>query len=79
MAEGKKWIVTLSSERPLGDVRRDLSGAGFKIDQVLEEIGVVTGECEPDVAEKVRGVKGVADISADAPIDLGPPDSPTTW
>jgi hypothetical protein len=79
MAEARKWVVTLSGERPLDAVRRDMEEAGFKAGHVLEAIGVVTGECDPEAAAKLRQVAGVADVSPDSPIDLGPPDSPTTW
>ena len=79
MAETKKWIVTLSGDRPLDEVRRDLDEAGFKPGQILKEIGIVTGECDSKVAAKLRRVAGVADVSPDSPVDLGPPDSPETW
>ena len=79
MAEQKQWVVTLSRERPLSDVRRELEGAGFEVDQVLEEIGVVTGRSDEACAEKLRALAGVADVAADRPIDIGPPGSPDTW
>jgi hypothetical protein len=79
MAEQDRWIVTLSSDRPLADLRSDLAEAGFAVDQELEEIGVVTGRCDEAAAGKVRRLRGVTDVSKDMPIDIGPPDSPTTW
>lgn len=79
MAEGKRWIVTTSGGRSLKDVARDLEAAGFAIDEVLEAIGIITGSASDSVAEKLRAVPGVADVSPDQPIDIGPPDSPTTW
>lgn len=79
MAEQKRRVVTLSSDRPAGEVHQDLADAGFAIDQVLEQIGVITGRCDDAVAGKVRAIRGVADVSDDAAIDIGPPDSPDTW
>lgn len=79
MAESKRWIVTTSGRRSPKDVSRDIESAGLAVDEVLEEIGVITGSASDSVAERVRGVPGVADVSPDQPIDIGPPDSPTTW
>jgi len=78
MAEGKKWIVTTSPEK-VSDVKKRLAEAGFSVDQVLHEIGSITGTASDDVIKKVRSVDGVADVSPDHPIDIGPPDSPVTW
>ncbi|HYN46878.1 MAG TPA: hypothetical protein VES64_09315 [Allosphingosinicella sp.] len=79
MAGQQRWVVTLSGDRPLADLRADLAGAGFKVDRELGAIGVVTGSCDDEAAGKVRSVRGVTDVSKDMPIDIGPPDSPTTW
>ena len=79
MAEQEKWVVTLSRHRPLADLRADLAGAGFAIDQELEEIGVVTGRCDEAGATRVRALPGVADVSKDQPIDIGPPGAPDVW
>jgi hypothetical protein len=78
MAKTKKWIVTTSPEQ-ISDVKKRLAEAGFSVDQVLHEIGSITGTASEDVIKKVRSVDGVADVSPDHPIDIGPPDSPVTW
>jgi len=75
----KGCIVTTSAERPVRAVAKDLSKAGFKVDQILEEIGSITGSCDASQIGKLRAIPGVADVSLDTPIDIGPPDSPTTW
>jgi len=79
VAESKRWIVTTSGGRSLKDVASDIKAAGFAIDEVLEAIGIITGSASDSVADKLRAVPGVADVSPDQPIDIGPPDSPTTW
>jgi hypothetical protein len=68
-------IVTLSGERTVRDVARDLRAAGLEIDQVLEETGIVTGTADSGIHARLRTIQGVADVSADHPIDIGPPDS----
>lgn len=79
MAEVDQWVVTTSGDRPVADVVRDLAEAGFAVGEVLDAIGVITGSCTGSVADAVRQVPGVADVSPDQPVDIGPPDSPTTW
>ena len=76
MSVSKGWIVTTSDERPLQDVIKDLTDTGFSVDQVLHEIGCITGTASQEMAEKARAIHGVADVSPDAPIDIGPPDAP---
>ena len=75
MAESKRWVVTTSGDRPLNDVARDIEAAGFAIDQVLEAVGIITGSATDSVAEAVRTIPGVTDVSPDVPVDIGPPDS----
>ena len=77
MAEKAKpaVIVTLSGERKVRDVARDLRAAGLDVDLVLEETGIVTGTAAPGTHATLRKIQGVADVSADHPIDIGPPGS----
>ena len=75
----KEWVVTISGDRPIGAIARDLGTAGLTKQQVLKEIGSITGAAsEKDVA-KLRKVRGVADVSPSEPIDIGPPSSDKTW
>ncbi|HWW74061.1 MAG TPA: hypothetical protein VNZ44_01625 [Pyrinomonadaceae bacterium] len=76
MAEGKRWIVTASGDRPLKDVKKELADEGFNVEDVLDEIGCITGQASEAVAEKLRSVRGVADVSPEPPpINIGPPDA----
>jgi hypothetical protein len=76
MAEDKKWIVTTSGEESLDDVRRRLTDEGFDVEEVFDAIGCIRGGASDDVAERLRSVPGVADVSPEPPpIDIGPPDS----
>jgi hypothetical protein len=68
-------IVTLSGERGIHEVTRELKAAGLKVDQVMEAVGVVTGSAAPATKAKLRKVRGVSDVSADHPVDIGPPDA----
>ncbi len=75
MATKKKqaMIITLSGDRPVRQVVKDLKTSGFEVEQVLDVIGSVTGLCDPKIVDKLRGISGVADVSEDQPIDIGPP------
>jgi hypothetical protein len=75
----KSWTVTTSGDRPLGDVAKDLRKSGFKVDELMTEIGIITGEAPDGAAAKARKVKGVTDVSSTPTADVGPPDSSDTW
>jgi hypothetical protein len=69
-------VVTLSGDRDAAEVTRDLEAAGFLVNEVLGAIGVVTGLADDKTVTKMRKVRGVADVSDDYPVDIGPPGSP---
>ena len=81
MAKGKRWIVTTSGDRTVNEVQKELGKKGFKVDQVFDEAGSITGEAEDDVADKVRNISGVVDVSPEESlnVDIGPPGSSDTW
>jgi hypothetical protein len=78
MADSHPLVITLSGERPLREVTADLEAAGLKIDQVLSEVGIVTGSAPAGAAARLRRVTGVADVSKDHGVDIGPPGSPVS-
>lgn len=79
MANKQDWVVTTSGDRPVKEVAKDLERSGFAVDQVLDEIGIITGAASEDVVKKARAIRGVADVSRDEAIDIGPPGAPETW
>lgn len=76
MTKGKRWIVTTTGKGSLEDVKKKLTKSGFTVDKVLDEIGIITGTTKDDDVERFRSVDGVADISPDEDVDIGPPDAP---
>ena len=72
---GRRWIVTLAEGAGAAKVRSRLLDAGFEVDQVLAEIGVVTGRCDDDVAARLRTLDEVEDVSPEGEIGIAPPDS----
>ena len=77
--KNKNWIVTTSADRPIKTIAKDLEKAGFSIGHVNGEIQSISGAAGDDIVEKLRSISGVVDVSADEPVDIGPPDSPDTW
>jgi hypothetical protein len=45
-----------SSDRPINDVVSDIEAAGFVIDPVLKQIGIITGSASDSVAEAVGAI-----------------------
>ncbi|BAR57670.1 putative transposase [Bradyrhizobium diazoefficiens] len=80
------WNKLLATARPLpfppargGEGTRSGAKAGFKIDQTLEQIGVITGNSDDKAVGKARAIRGVTDVSPELQIDIGPPNSRDTW
>lgn len=74
MGKNKRWILTTDSERPIREITKELTAAGFKVGQVHEHIGSVVVAADDDAVPKLKKVRGVVDVSPDSPIDIGPPD-----
>ena len=75
-AKKQSLVITTAGNRSVKDVARDLKDQGFDVEQVLEEINVVTGKGTADSKDKLRSVQDVLDVEEDHPIDIGPPGAP---
>ncbi|MER7010252.1 hypothetical protein ABT324_02330 [Saccharopolyspora sp. NPDC000359] len=75
----RRWVVTVASGRALTDVASALAGHGFTDMQLHDQIGVIVGAAEEDVADDARAVSGVLDVSPEGQVDVGPPDAPLSW
>ncbi len=73
MSSQPEWIVTLAPGSTPAAVARALRQAGFQVEQVLGEIGCITGRASAAVAEAARRVPGVDDVAGSGPVDIGPP------
>jgi hypothetical protein len=71
--KGQAMVITVSAERPIHEVARDLEAVGFEVEQVLEAIGSVTGSADPKILKQLSSIRGVVDVSEDQPVDIGPP------
>lgn len=77
-ARASNILVTLDDEaaRRPSVIAKKIEAAGLRNMQVLGEIGIVTGEATPAVAEKIRALKGILHVEDSAEIQLPPPDAP---
>jgi hypothetical protein len=53
--------------------------AGLEVEGVLDAIGIVTGRADANSIARLRKVRGVADVSPDYKVDIGPPGAPISW
>ena len=79
MPAKREWVITTSADHPIGEIAKAASAAGFTARQVLSEIGCIIGHCDDQMVGKLRSIPGVVDVSPSTDIDIGPPDSPSTW
>jgi hypothetical protein len=79
MPATKKWIITTSPDHSIEKIKKELVKAGFSVENVFDQIGSLSGTASDEVIEKLKSVDGVADVSPDHPINIGPPDAPVTW
>jgi len=78
MSTGRGMVVTVSN-RSTHDVAKDLKQAGFKVDQVLDAIGQVTGHATPGLKGRLKKIRGVDDVSeTHQDFNIGPPDAPVS-
>jgi hypothetical protein len=77
-AAGQTWVVT-TADRPVAEIAKELSAAGFSVEQTLDQIGVITGKSDHRAVKKARAIRGVTDVSPDPQFSVGPPNSHDTW
>jgi hypothetical protein len=70
-------IVIASGERPLREVSRELTAAGFQVGDVLDAIGQVTGHAPRGLKARLKKIRGVSEVTGTHPyFDIGPPGAP---
>jgi methylmalonyl-CoA mutase cobalamin-binding subunit len=57
------------------EVAEDLQEHGMKIDQVMDQVGIVTGSCPSDDLPALRQVPGVDHVESAHTFHLSPPHS----
>jgi hypothetical protein len=57
------------------EVVREIKQAGMKVEQQLNDIGVITGTIDSAKVESLNKVKGVAHVEESRQFHIAPPDS----
>jgi hypothetical protein len=73
-APKERVVITVSADRPLEEVAREVATAGADVVEVLTHIGIITGDADADTAERLRLIRGVVDVSRSHSIHLDPLD-----
>jgi hypothetical protein len=77
--EDQSFEVTIAvDDRHVGDldaVASRLREAGLSVENVLAEIGVITGRTDEEHAAALEDVEGVAHVERSREYQLAPPDS----
>lgn len=73
-----KVTVTVDRQHAaaIADVAEALRVTGMQVEQVLGDIGMVTGTIDADAEQSVRAVDGVQSVDRSVEFQLPPPDSP---
>jgi hypothetical protein len=59
----------------IDDLAERLRAAGMRVDQVLRQVGVITGSVDRSRRAAITSVPGVAVVEDDEPVQLAPPDA----
>lgn len=59
----------------LPDIQRALEASGMTVHQVLDVIGIISGEADEEAVDRIRGVAGVAHVEPERAFQLPPPES----
>lgn len=59
----------------LSELSEKLSGIGLKNVKQLENIGIITGRCNPKTLEKIRSVPGISAVETSGRVQISPPET----
>ena len=76
-ASNKKSVVIVVDDKKndIKEVAKDCRAAGLDVRDLLEFLGQITGEIEPEKADSLRHVRGVLSVEESHDYQLPPPDS----
>ncbi|HLP92301.1 MAG TPA: ketohydroxyglutarate aldolase [Nostocaceae cyanobacterium] len=57
------------------EVAENLRSTGMNVEQILDQIGVISGSCDSDKMQDITQVPGVSHVEIDREYQLPPPDS----
>ncbi|MEB3324335.1 MAG: hypothetical protein VKM17_03240 [Cyanobacteriota bacterium] len=75
----QRWIVTLDGNESPTQVVKRLQAEGFVVEQVLDAVGVITGQASAETVAALRSLPGLQAIEPDQMIQLPNPGTGPTW
>lgn len=75
----RRWIVTLAGDESPTQMAERLRARGFVVDQVLEAVGVITGQAAASTVEQLRALPGLQSIEPEQQIQLPDSSADLTW
>ena len=71
----KKYVITLAPGSNSETAANGLRAKGFAVENVMREIGIISGDADDAAVASLREVPGVADVSESGGVSIPPPDS----
>lgn len=75
----QRWIINLDGNELPALVAEHLRAKGFVVEQVLDAVGVITGQASAETVEVLRSLPGIQSIEPDQVIQLPDPGAGPTW
>jgi hypothetical protein len=78
MAQPQKRIpvrIALEEGQDIKSIVNQLRSAGLKIEQVMDQVGAISGSVDSNALQKIRKIKGVASVEESTSFQIPPPDS----
>ena len=76
--DGRRVSVSVDDEHlgAMSAVAEALRGQGMQVEQIMDQLGIISGVVADSARESVMGVEGVVSIDDSQGFQLPPPDSP---
>ena len=75
----KKNLTIAVTDQHMGhilEVAQHLQAVGFRVEQIMDEVGIITGFCDDCQMGAVKNVEGVDSVEADNDVWISPPNAP---
>ena len=76
--DGRRVSVSVDDEHldAMAAVADALRGQGMRVEEVMDQLGIISGVVPDSARESVMGVEGVVSVDDSQGFQLPPPDSP---
>ena len=71
----KQYVVTLTPGSDAQRTASELRNRGLTVDNVMDEIGIISGAADDAAIASLRQAAGVLDVKESGEVQLPPPDS----